>query len=124
MHFLYTNKDAGPFCCKVSSAVSFVSPLKNVVLFISGPQYSARKKHVHTKLNVVSGSGMLAIWLKRKNRVVCSVELEGLLKARWSVERACYMMADNVSGFCKIWIVGTSVVLCSVGENGELTVSF
>lgn len=73
-------------------------------------------------LNIVSGSAMLAIWLKRKNRAVSSVEQEGLLKARRSVEHACYMMADNVLGFCKICTVGT--VFCSVGETGELTVSF
>lgn len=94
-----------------------------MVLFIFGPQYSARKKDVHTMLNTVSGSAMLAIWLKHKNRAVSSVELEGLFKARRSVEcLACYMIADNVLGFCKIWTIGT--VLCSVGENGESTVSF
>lgn len=74
-------------------------------------------------LNIVSGSAMLAIWLKHKNQAVSSVELEGLLKARRSVERlACYKTADNVLGFCKICTVG--MVLCSVGENGGLTVSF
>lgn len=73
-------------------------------------------------LHIASGSAMLAIWLKHMNRAVSSVELEGLLKARWSVERACYMTADNVLGFCKIWTVGT--VFCSLGENGGVDCKF
>ena len=97
-------------------------------LFIFGPKYCAKKKDVHSLVNFVSGAAKLAIWLTRRNRAqsVGSVEpvlvLKGLLKARLRVEHAYYRMMDNVHGFGHVWAVGG--VLCSVGGDGELNVSF
>ena len=97
-------------------------------LFIFGPKYCAQKKSVHTLVNFLSGSAKLAIWLTRKNgaQSVGSVEpvlvLKGLLKARLRVEHSYYQMMDDMQGFRHIWAV--EGVLCSVGSDGELNVSF
>ena len=48
--------------------------------------------------------------------------LEGLVQARLRVEHAYYKMMDNLLFFSGLWAVRG--VLCSVGEEGELVVSF
>ena len=97
-------------------------------LFIFGPKYTKHKKTVHILLNFLFATAKLAIWLTRRNRTqgAGSVEpvpvLEGLVQARLRVEHAYYKMMDNLLFFSGLWAVRG--VLCSVGEEGELVVSF
>ena len=79
-------------------------------------------------MNFISGVAKLAIWLTRKNKTggVGSVDpvqvLQGLVAARLRVEHAYYRTVDNLEGFTSIWAVGG--VLCTVGEQGDLFLSF
>ena len=96
-------------------------------LFIFGPKYFAKKRSAHNVMNFLSTSAKLTIWLTRKNQAqnVGSVEplvLEGLLRARLRLEHAYYRMTDNMRTFAQLWTVGR--VLCSVGKQEELIISF
>ena len=97
-------------------------------LFIFGPRYSAREKDCHVLVNFASAVAKLAIWLTRKNKTrgVGSVDpvevLRGLLAARLRVEYAYHRITDNLEGFNSRWTVGG--VLCTLGEQGELILSF
>ena len=90
-------------------------------LFIYSPQYSAKKKNVHTLINFMSGLAKLAIWKTRKNRVRGAgsedvvMMLTGLLAARLRVEFEFYRLTKKTEVFVNIW--GVWNVLCSVREN-------
>ena len=97
-------------------------------LFVFGPRYSVPKKVLHTLLNYISATAKLSIWLSRRNRaqeVGCVDPLRimyGLIKARLRVEYAYYKMVDNIECFRVMWALGG--VLCTVGHDNELILSF
>ena len=79
-------------------------------------------------MNFISGSAKLDIWLMRRNLAQNTVSMElvpvlrGLLKARLRVEHGFFQTIDNMKHFMHIWATG--VILCSVGEGGELIFIF
>ena len=97
-------------------------------LFVFGPRYAAKKKESHVLINFLSAMAKLAIWLTRKNKTrgVGSVDpvevMRGLVAARLRVEHAYHKTVDNLEGFNSRWTVGG--VLCTLGEQGELKLSF
>ena len=97
-------------------------------LFIFCPKYSVSRKDVHVLFNFIFAMSKLAIWLTRKNRFrgAGSVDpvqvLKGLVAARLRVEYAYHRTVDNLEGFGSRWTVGG--VLCMLGDQGELLLSF
>lgn len=96
--------------------------------FIFGPTFNPRKKTVPALINFIFASAKLAIWVSRRNQTEGSgcgdalLLLEGLLIARLRIEQPYYKLVDNPQAFCRIWTSGR--VLCSVGEERELVLSF
>jgi len=97
-------------------------------LFIFGPKYSAKKKQKHVLMNYVFGVAKLSIWISRKHMIQKKGSNEvngvflGLLASRLRIEYAYYKLTNNVQCFVEKWSVAN--VLCVVGDDGEMVLSF
>ena len=97
-------------------------------LFVFGPKYTARKKPTMVLMNFIFSNAKMATWISRKNKMAgrgwtdplrC---VRGLVAARLSIEHAYFTLTNNLEGFRAVWGVGQ--VLCSLGENQALVLTF
>ena len=112
----------------VQGWVEALGEVFSLSLFVFGPRYTMKKKQTLVLINFLLATAKLAIWKSRKNQMSGDgwtdpvLVLKALVSVRLKIEHSFYTLTCNMEGFEDVW--GVRQVLCSVGEDGSLQLSF